>query len=1729
MFQESGLPAGRSTGAVVSQPLAGISHDDRMTRRVASVLLLAGALVTGLLVAVTTVAVVEPSVVEAAPAPTGPLPECVEGGLGCVDGPLTAGVEGTYSAGASFTITTNGAGLAPCPYYTSTGCYYDLFEPSFVRCVYLVDGDPTKVQSCPPISSSGSVVADSQGRCFGTFGSTYIYGGDARFPDRYWTARARDLARCEFSVGEGDVDNLYGPTFMLYRTRVNECLAATLAGCVGTGTVREGRSGYVWVPVTGELADDGVVAGCRAEQSTGNPNEAIFTSESGGPPGSEPPDLEWSLSDGTEGSTQVITTEVDEPGTVDATITARLGGDSDTDSCSVDMVAPELSATLEAKLDGVERDETRDFYVPLGEEFDLTLTVEASTGIGDLTIAIDDLTEIFDQASDVDVVTSPAELGLPVELESDETKEFTWRLRGAAVSDFAFDLTLVATDTAGEEQDSIEVTDEGSVVSALVVNSTNGSQDDFDPGDGTCDTGDLVTIDGEEVPECTLAAAITEANEGTVNADGERVITFDVPGGRTATIEVRVDLPELEGPATIDGTTQGDLGIHIQGRQGAFDGLRFVGSGVVAVGLTVTDFTGTGVVLDGEGNHEIRDSYLGQLPLDPNHDAGNGRAGITVASPGNTIGSSDDGNTLAYNGDDPADSVPQPGMTADDSKAGLPAMGNVVVVDDGSATIAGNTMSFGVGLVVTEDADGVVELHDNEIRSSAAVIIASEGGGPFLASNNTITGSTTGPAPGQSLGIAVARGKPASLSSNEIDRLSLGLLGIEADRLSLFDNTIDTEMGVLLIGGRRASIGGNEIGGDIGILSVDDDAETEHVIKSNEFIGKTGVLGVGHHGDTVENNEFSGGTGAMFIRSSELAISNNRFDETEVGVWLISQLGPAFGGNTVSDNDFPDTTYPVIAMEERATIENNTMSGDIAVGVLASPTAGSVIRDNAITGGAIGLLVLDSAASEIHGNVVEGAAFGAIAASDASAARAAGADTDEQSLYDKFFANIPDIATDWLDVTDLGFSLDPSALFRTTNSVGANTWTANRFVNNDAGLVVYGDADGTEIGRIAPGDGNIISGNRQIGLLLGDAGQGTPEDITIRGNSVFDNGVNATPATSVLTGLGGSVPDIVFRSERLDNPSSIGLALNDALDLDDGPNGLQNHPIVTDLADDGTISGQLFSETNSSYLIDFYANDGACNPTGYGGGQHYLGSVDATTNASGQAPFTFASTASAVQTVTAIATAQGLVGGSSSQFSYCIGTSDTATVTVVSAASGERRLQVSNTEQFEVGDFVVINPGGPNEEGGIVDGFGSIILEQPLQFDHDAGELIMVTDKAPPSPPAPPEPTAPPAIGGVTPVSPARLADTRNAGETIDGRVEGVGAVQGGTSLRIPVHGRGDVPPSATSVVVNTVAVDPADRGFLALYPCDEEVPSTSSVNYGTRPVDVNNALVKLSTDGALCVFSKSNTHVVLDVTAYAEGDEALAPRRLADSRQGFATDDGKQEAFGRVAAKSTTEIQVAGRGGVPADAAAVAVNVTAVRPGKQGFATLFPCDEDQPLASNLNFTTGVVRPNAAIVALSSAGSLCVYTSAATDLVVDVTASFADVPSFTPLNPARLLETRPGEDTVDGRSEGLGRLVARSTTRVQVAGRGGVPADATLAAVNLAAVLPSAQGFITLFPCDEDRPTASSMNFVADEVIANSGVVKLDAGGSVCVYTHRQTHLVMDVNAAWATSRLAPT
>lgn len=170
------------------------------------------------------------------------------------------------------------------------------------------------------------------------------------------------------------------------------------------------------------------------------------------------------------------------------------------------------------------------------------------------------------------------------------------------------------------------------------------------------------------------------------------------------------------------------------------------------------------------------------------------------------------------------------------------------------------------------------------------------------------------------------------------------------------------------------------------------------------------------------------------------------------------------------------------------------------------------------------------------------------------------------------------------------------------------------------------------IGGTQPAQANLIAFNETRGVIV----HALMSRIRISGNSIHSNGM-----LGIDLQVMGSSP--------------YGVTPNDAGDADTGGNGLQNYPVITSAsatASQTTISGTFNSTPNSPFALEFFSS-AACDPTGYGEGAVFLGTIDVTTNASGDATFnaTLPTGAQAGHVITATATS---AQGDTSEFSACV-------------------------------------------------------------------------------------------------------------------------------------------------------------------------------------------------------------------------------------------------------------------------------------------------------------------------------------------------------------------------------------------------------------------------------------------------------------------------------------------
>jgi hypothetical protein len=190
--------------------------------------------------------------------------------------------------------------------------------------------------------------------------------------------------------------------------------------------------------------------------------------------------------------------------------------------------------------------------------------------------------------------------------------------------------------------------------------------------------------------------------------------------------------------------------------------------------------------------------------------------------------------------------------------------------------------------------------------------------------------------------------------------------------------------------------------------------------------------------------------------------------------------------------------------------------------------------------------------------------------------------------------------------------------------------------------------------------------------------------------------------------------------------------------------------------------------------------------------------------------------------------------------------------------------------------------------------------------------------------------------------------------------------------------------------------------------------------------------------------------------------------------------------------------------------ASAAVLNFTATGSSASGYVVVWNCNQTMPATSSLNFTTVGSVANLVITGLSSSHDVCFSTNAPTDLVADLQGQL-DVgsPYHSLRSPVRLVDTRQGLGSARTLSAGATLTVG---TRVPDA----FPADAQSVVLNVTAAQPREDGFITVWPCDEPRPSTSNLNFGAHETVAAAVVSRATDEGAVCLYSSATTDIVLD-------------
>ena len=380
--------------------------------------------------------------------------------------------------------------------------------------------------------------------------------------------------------------------------------------------------------------------------------------------------------------------------------------------------------------------------------------------------------------------------------------------------------------------------------------------------------------------------------------------------------------------------------------------------------------------------------------------------------------------------------------------------------------------------------------------------------------------------------------------------------------------------------------------------------------------------------------------------------------------------------------------------------------------------------------------------------------------------------------------------------------------------------------------------------------------------------------------------------------------------------------------------------------------------------------------------------------------------------------------------------------------------------------------------------------------------------------------------------TPVRLLDTRVGAS---GCFTPGAKIPGGTSRTQAGANTCGIPAAAKAITGNITTVD-SGGGYLTIYPSDVTQPNAANSNYNPNEILNNVFTVGLgAADGAFKIFVTSNTDVVVDITGYyappATGGLYFHPLpkpiRLLETRAsqpGCFTPNAPLPGNADTTQQGTTTCDGVT---IPAAAKALVGNATTVSPVAGGYLTLYPADVSRPFVASGNYDLNEILNSPFTVGLSASGQFKIFTTATTELVIDVLGYFsADATDangtgllFNPLTPVRLLETRAGFNgcTTPGAPLAAGIETAQPAQNFCT-----IAATAKAIVGNATVVQPGSGGFLTFWPSDATRPLVATSNYLAGDVLNRHFTVGLGANGQFKIFAYTTTHLVVDVSGYFA-------
>lgn len=266
-----------------------------------------------------------------------------------------------------------------------------------------------------------------------------------------------------------------------------------------------------------------------------------------------------------------------------------------------------------------------------------------------------------------------------------------------------------------------------------------------------------------------------------------------------------------------------------------------------------------------------------------------------------------------------------------------------------------------------------------------------------------------------------------------------------------------------------------------------------------------------------------------------------------------------------------DGTNAVLMIEIDGSALSGTANGITMIG------HDSTVRGLVINGfGGSGVLLLNANANKVAGNFIGTNVTG-------TGAQGNGVGITVNNSHDNTIGTTAAADTNIISGNGIGIVLTGNSEMNLVrrNLIGTAADAVSPLGNTSHGIQMTGGADCNTIGGVPTPYRNVIAFNGGDGVSLATSGG---INNYVDPNYIHDNG-----------GLGVDIND--------DGPTP-----NDDLDVDIGPNDVQNYPALTSaVAEFGglRVTGSLNSTPNLYFNMFFLVND-ACDPSGYGEGQMFV-------------------------------------------------------------------------------------------------------------------------------------------------------------------------------------------------------------------------------------------------------------------------------------------------------------------------------------------------------------------------------------------------------------------------------------------------------------------------------------------------------------------------------------------